>query len=379
MTSTASPELAAGAVAQPRRRARRRTIAGLLVVLAGAAALVVAVGDPFSGRGDTSGGVPANAAPTALARVERRSLSSRTQEEGTLRFAGSYSVVNGATGALTALPRVGEVIRRGQVLYRAAGDPVVLLYGRTPAYRTLKYGMSGPDVRQLNANLVALGYASSSALDPASDDFGAATTYALQDLQEALDVDETGTLELGDAVFLPGPARITKVTSTLGTTAQPGAIIAEASSTRREVVVDLDATQQASVKAGDRVAITLPNGRSTPGVVRSVGKVASSEGSSDGATIPVRIAPRKPRVTGSLDQATVQVAITTARAKRALVVPVTALLALAGGGYAVETVDARGVHQLVPVKLGLFDDAGGLVQVRGSLTPGQRIVVPATT
>jgi hypothetical protein len=145
------------------------------------------------------------------------------------------------------------------------------------------------------------------------------------------------------------------------------------------VVVDLDATQQASVKAGDRVAITLPNGRSTPGVVRSVGKVASSEGSSDGATIPVRIAPRKPRVTGSLDQATVQVAITTARAKRALVVPVTALLALAGGGYAVETVDARGVHQLVPVKLGLFDDAGGLVQVRGSLTPGQRIVVPATT
>lgn len=59
-------------------------------------------------------------------------------------------------------------------------------------------------------------------------------------------------------------------------------------------------------------------------------------------------------------------------------VPVTALLAQAGGGYAVEVVDAGGVRRLVPVSLGLFDDAEGLVQVRGSgLRAGQKIVVPA--
>jgi hypothetical protein len=45
----------------------------------------------------------------------------------------------------------------------------------------------------------------------------------------------------------------------------------------------------------------------------------------------------------------------------------------------VETVTAAGVHHLVPVTLGLFDDADGLVQVfsRG-LAAGQAIVVPAS-
>jgi hypothetical protein len=63
----------------------------------------------------------------------------------------------------------------------------------------------------------------------------------------------------------------------------------------------------------------------------------------------------------------------------ALSVPVNALLALAGGGYAVEIVDADGIHHLAPVSLGLFDDADGLVQVSGAgLSAGQHIVVPST-
>jgi multidrug efflux pump subunit AcrA (membrane-fusion protein) len=76
----------------------------------------------------------------------------------------------------------------------------------------------------------------------------------------------------------------------------------------------------------------------------------------------------------------VSVSITTASVKDALVVPVNALLALAGGGgYAIEVVDAAGAHRLVPVTLGLFDDAEGLVQVSGSgVRAGQRVVVPAS-
>jgi hypothetical protein len=55
------------------------------------------------------------------------------------------------------------------------------------------------------------------------------------------------------------------------------------------------------------------------------------------------------------------------------------LLALAGGGYAVENVDGQGIHHLLPVGLGLFDDADGLVQVTGAdLGVGQHIVVPKT-
>jgi hypothetical protein len=76
----------------------------------------------------------------------------------------------------------------------------------------------------------------------------------------------------------------------------------------------------------------------------------------------------------------VQVGITTDSVPDALVVPVTALLAQAGGGYAVEIAGAgTNNHRLVPVSLGLFDDADGLVQVTGSgLTAGQTVVTPST-
>ena len=48
------------------------------------------------------------------------------------------------------------------------------------------------------------------------------------------------------------------------------------------------------------------------------------------------------------------------------------------GGYAVEVAGAGGVHHLVGVQLGLFDDADGLVQVTGSgLAAGTRVVVPS--
>jgi hypothetical protein len=74
----------------------------------------------------------------------------------------------------------------------------------------------------------------------------------------------------------------------------------------------------------------------------------------------------------------VNVSITTESVEGALVVPVDALLALAGGGYAVEVAEGR-VHHLSAVTLGLFDDADGLVQVSGrGLSAGQRVVVPAT-
>jgi hypothetical protein len=90
------------------------------------------------------------------------------------------------------------------------------------------------------------------------------------------------------------------------------------------------------------------------------------------------VRPLDPSATGSIDQAPVDVAITTASVNNVLVVPVDALLALSGGGYAIEEVSADGRHQLVGVSLGLFDDASGMVQVSGpGLAVGQRVVVPS--
>ena len=62
--------------------------------------------------------------------------------------------------------------------------------------------------------------------------------------------------------------------------------------------------------------------------------------------------------------------VTTEGVKDALSVPVTALVGKAGGGFAVEVVRAGGRRELVAVQLGLFDTAGGRVQVEGALRAG---------
>jgi hypothetical protein len=75
-----------------------------------------------------------------------------------------------------------------------------------------------------------------------------------------------------------------------------------------------------------------------------------------------------------LDQAPVQVTITEVEHRNVLAVPVTALLARTGGGYVVQL--ATGARPLIPVIVGLFDDATGLVEVTGSgLTVGAAVEV----
>ncbi|HKZ13161.1 MAG TPA: peptidoglycan-binding protein [Solirubrobacterales bacterium] len=272
----------------------------------------------------------------------------------------------------TALPGAGRVIRRGQPLYEAAGQHVLLLYGPLIATRAFLAGMQpGRDVAELNANLQVLGYGHGLA----GDTFTVATADAIRAFQSAHSMAPTGELLLGSVVFEPGSVRITSVTPQVGSTVQAGPVLG-ISSTRRQVTVELDASQQGTVGVGDKVKITLPSGKIVPGAVSKVGKVAT-EGES-GPTVPLYITPHELQGAGALDEAPVQVQITTARVKSALVVPVTALLALAGGGYAVEVAGPRG-HRLVAVETGLFDDAQGLVQVSGKgLKAGQRVVVPAT-
>jgi hypothetical protein len=383
--STATTRLSPGVAPLPppspgggawRRRAGR-LVSGIFLVLVAAGVVAWAAG-VFAGDHARSSGVGDNEYPTSITTVTEGSLSSQISADGTLEYTtpggSDYSVVNQASGTFSKLPFAGETVSRGRVLYRVSNNPVVLLYGDTPVYRSLSEGDSGPDVRELNHNLVALGYATRSEVDWDWSYFSYETKYALEQLQDELGEDETGSLSEGQAVFLPGQVRINTVNATLGTNAGPGAPIAQATSTSRQVLLNLDAAQQSEVKVGDSVQITLPDGQATPGVVSGIGTVASGSGSN--ATLPVYITLKHPRAVGALNQAPVTVEITTAAVANALIVPVDSLLALAGGGYAVETVDARGVHQLVAVTLGTFDDAAGTVQVTGDLQAGERIVVP---
>ena len=369
---------------------RRRWIAAVVLAAVAAAGIAAGITGTRTGGGAGGGGVSDNAYPTSTATVTRQSLSSEIPVTATLGYAGSYTVVNQASGILTRLPQIGKVVSEGQVLYEVSGRPVVLFYGATPAYRSLSAGtnnaLTGPDVRELNADLVAMGYASSSEIPAGSDVFSSWTAAGVEKLQSALGVTANGTLGLGDIVFLPGAARITSVSAALGATVPAGQAVMSATSTARVVTVDLDSAQQSEVAAGDHVTITLPDNSVTPGVVTSVGKVATSAspsaaspGSSGAATITVLVTPADPAATGTWDQAPVTVDITTASVHDALVVPVDALLALSGGGYAVEVVGTNGVHHLVSVTLGIFDDADGLVQVSGyELSAGMPVVVPGT-
>ncbi len=93
-------------------------------------------------------------------------------------------------------------------------------------------------------------------------------------------------------------------------------------------------------------------------------------------TIPAYISLDDPAAVRGFDAAPVQVDITTEGVENALSVPVTALVGKAGSGFAVEVVRADGRHELVAVKLGLFDSAGGRVQVEGDLHESDQVVVP---
>ncbi len=378
-------------------------------VLAGTAVLVAAIAT--GGVVDMSSGKQAISAaqepPPNKVKVAKRELSAMVSLSATLTYRAGpdgspYSVINQASGIYTELPGPGQVISQGQVLYRVNDSPVGLLYGSTPAYRSLSAGASGADVTELNADLVALGYATSAQLSATSSFFGSATTTAVEKLQADLGVTQNGTLALGQAVFEPTAVRVSSLSAQLGGSTQTGQTVMQGSSTTRQVQVALDASQQSDVAVGDTVTITLPNNQATPGVVSSVGTVATcpsnsgssgsssssatpgtgtcssgNSGSSATPTLTVDVTPSDPAATGTWDQAPVRVTITTASVPSALVVPVTALLARAGGGYAVEVVDPGGTNHLVSVSLGLFDDADGLVQVTSSaLAAGQEVVVP---
>jgi hypothetical protein len=352
-------------------------VVAVVVGVLAAAGVGIVVTDPFGGR--TKDASIESGASTGLAQVTQGALSARTLENGTLGYANDYQVVNRASGTVTQLPDVGQVVGQGKVLYRVDGKPVILLQGASvPAYRDLYWGMEGADVRQLNAALVALGYATKDEIDPDSDYFGRQTYYALKELQDKVGLAKTGRLPLGQAVFVPAKEiRITKVNAVRGGSAAPGSVVLQASSTERQVTVVLNASQQSDVAVGDPVTISLPNGKTTSGVVSSVGKVATK--GDEKTTIDVYIAPSMPKETGQLDQAPVQVAIVSDTVKDVLSVPVNALLALAGGGYAVEVVEAGGAHRLIAVKTGLFDNSAGKVEVSGDgLTVGQNVVVPAS-
>jgi peptidoglycan hydrolase-like protein with peptidoglycan-binding domain len=318
----------------------------------------------------------AAAVPLATALVERRDLNGQTKVSGTLGYAGSATVQSPAAGRVTWLPEPGAAIRRGGRLLAVDNQPVQLFYGSLPLWRDLSVGVDdGPDVRQLERNLVALGYDPDRAIT-VDGHFSAATAAAVERWQKASGLGQTGRFTTAmPVVFLPWAARVQTLNLSVGGRAAPGGPALAVTSNVHQVAVDLDVSQQSYVKAGDRVDVVLPDGRHTGGRVSDVGRVARTQGSASdqSTTISVTVALDHPDAGGRLDQAPVDVYVTTQTRRGVLAVPVTALLALKEGGYAVETVGANGQRKLVGVRLGVFSN--GMVEVSGGgLRPGAKVV-----
>jgi hypothetical protein len=293
----------------------------------------------------------------------------------------------GPTSKFTALPAVGQVVSPGQAVWSVDGQPTLLLPGALTPWRAFTSGMSsGPDVAVLNGSLAALGYGAGPA---GSDIFTASTAAAIDRLQADHGLPRTGELDLGSVLFSPGPIRVTAVHPVLGAGVGAGQPVLDVTSTTPVVNVALAVDQTYLVKGGDAVTVTLPDNSTAAGTVTAVGTVATAppgnsgggggNNSSSSATVDVTVALDHPSASASLDQAPVTVDITNSSEDHVLAVPTTALLALAGGGYALEAVDPGGAHHLEAVRVGIFDDQSGLVQVSGTqVSAGQQVVIPAS-
>jgi peptidoglycan hydrolase-like protein with peptidoglycan-binding domain len=357
---------------------RRRVLLGAgaasVVLVAGGAAIVVrdegggASGDPSA----------STAAGAATAEVTRRDLEEREELDGTLGYGDTSQVSLSGAGTITALPALGSVIDRGQTVAEVDGLAVPLLFGDRPLWRQLDANATGgADIQELEANLVALGFANSDSLT-IDQDWTSATTAAVKAWQESLGREKTGVAGPADVVVLPGSVRVSAHPTPVGSPG--GGPVLEVTATTRLVSIDLDATKQSLVSVGQAVEVVLPDTTTTTGRITSVGSVAEAgqdddgDGSPDSSTIEVLVALDDPSAGGSLDQAPVTVRVVTTAAQGVLAVPVSALLALADGSSVVERVESDGTTSQVPVETGAFAD--GWVEVTGDLAEGDDVVVP---
>jgi peptidoglycan hydrolase-like protein with peptidoglycan-binding domain len=320
---------------------------------------------------------PAAASAVATATVRRTDLAATQLVNATLGFAPSPPVIVRRQGTYTWLPAEGSTVEPGQAVAAVDGRPVMMLNGATGAWRAFGPGMTdGDDVTQLEQGLVALGFGAGLTVDR---HFSAATATAIRRWQASLGERRTGVVTDGDVIFLPGHVRVGTATTAVGAPAAPGQAPYAVTSTSRVVHADLDAARQEGVTAGAAVTVDLPGGARAPGTIASLGTVATTA-AADGAngsqrpTVPLTVTLDDPTAGGSLDQQPVQIELVTDSRSAVLAVPVTALLALAEGGYGVEVVPSQGPHTIVTVTPGLF--ASGLVEITsGSVHDGDVVVV----
>lgn len=333
-------------------------------------------------------GQPVGFVAVSTAEVAEKDMSTSESLPGRLGFGALRPVLGARDGIVTWLPRPGATLGRGDQVYRADDEAVPLFFGAMPLYRTLSEpGTVGRDVRIVANNLRALGYSigrqpakvavpavSPSAPAPppvvvgrGESVYTPALIDAVKRWQRAERLPVTGRIGAADVVVLPGAVRVGSVSVQLGAAAS-GPLL-EVSTTAKVITVAAEPGQAAAIEAGDRVTVTMPDDRTVPGKVSAVGPTPSPPGSEEPPGFTVAVTVDDPKAIAKLSSADVQVEFVAETHRDVLAVPVDALLALAEGGYAVQTEDGR----LLAVKTGIY--AKGYVEISGSgVTAGLRVV-----
>src|SRR6266545_1093726 len=321
------------------------TAAAVIVIGGAAGGLVLA----WRSTADRPAASPA--LPPDSAEVTRTTLVETKTAPGTLGY-GDLTPINAVgTGTLTWIAPVGSTVERGEPLFKIDERPVLALYGSVPMYRTLRVdagdGVQGADVVQLKENLAALGYTGFGV----DRTYNAATARAVRTWQADIGLSVTGTIELGQLVFTPGPVRIAGHAAHVGDRLGEGGVpVLSYTGTTRLVSVELDVADQALAAEGGKVTITVPGRESVEGTISNVGTVitapeepgAAEGGSSSAASVPrigVTVTIAGQDALGSLDAAPVDIDFVSQERKDVLTVPVAALLALADGGFGLQVID----------------------------------------
>ncbi|MCH5676787.1 hypothetical protein [Streptomyces gilvus] len=412
MTTTDDTEAARPSSGRRAAPGRRRVVIGTVAVaVLVASALTATAWQNDGGKPDAAGG----AVHTATAVVTRSDLSNAQTLDGNLGYGRATTVKGGRSGLLTWLPSTGATVRRGRPLYRVDNVPVSLFYGGTPLYRTLQArGTTGPDVRTVADNLRALGYdigaqpavgtwvtpqhvtptATASPPSPSSSASPSAPVApsttpvqvkrgdgvltagliaAIKRWQTAAGMPATGVLGVGDVVVLSGAVRVEGVQAQLADPAD--GTLMTVTSTAKSVTVQVDPGEAGSMRRGDTVTVSLPDGSTAEGTISSIGATvrttdaSSGDDSSGQPRLTVGIGLSDTAAVRGLNSAPVQVKFTSETRRGVLTVPIGALTALREGGYAVQLPGGR----LVAVKTGLFSK--GMVEISGAgIGAGTKVV-----
>ncbi len=273
---------------------------------------------------------------------------------------------------LTGIAAVGDPVAQGTVLYTVDDEPVVALTGEVPLWRAVTPGVGdGDDVRQVEENLVALGYGDGLTVDGTYTD---ATGAAIAAWESGIGrADPDGTIEVGDVVFVQAAGLVLGQEAAVGDTLETGTPVLVVGSAGQILVGDVDADQAGTWAAGVDVDLTWSDGSTSTGTVLGTGREVT-EGEVE-LVVAVGHAD-----SGRISGAEAGLTAVAARRTDVLAVPIAAVSEGPSGGPAVrlapEAGEAgeEGEDEWRAVELGLVAD--GWVEITDGLQEGDAVRVP---